>query len=314
MTLSGTNDNYSGGTIINAGTLIVGNSTVLGTGGVVISAGTLDLDGNGVTVPSLSGATNALGAVTNNGAADATLTVNQSVLTLFPGRISDGLHKVALTKSGNGTLVLASNTNSNNTYSGGTTVNAGLLILGNNNSLGTGGLAMAGGTLDLAGNNPTVASLGGTSGGLVTNVTNQANQQYQGPATLTVNQSGNTTFGGQIADDYNTVALVKQGNGMLTLASANAYCGGTTVQAGKLQLAAAGALGTGALAVNGGTLDLDGLSVTVPSFSGAGGARHHQRRGSRRPSPSTSRSTPITAANSPTVPARSPWSSRAMAC
>ena len=199
-------------------------------------------------------------ALANN----TTVTVVQNVLTV-KGNISGAS---GLTKAGSGALVVSGNSS----YSGGTTVNAGLLVLGNNNSLGTGGLAMVSGTLDLAGNSPTVASLSGALGGLVTNVTNIANQPYQGPATLTVSQSGNTTFGGQIADDYNTVALVKQGNGMLTLTNANAYSGGTTVQAGELQLAAAGALGTAALAVNGGTLDLGGYGATVNSFSGAVGS------------------------------------------
>ena len=60
---------------------------------------------------------------------------------------------------------------------------------------------------------------------------------------------------------------------MLTLAGASNYAGGTTVQNGLLQLSNANALGapSGALAANGGTLDLGGNSVTVGSFSGASG-------------------------------------------
>ena len=58
---------------------------------------------------------------------------------------------------------------------------------------------------------------------------------------------------------------------MLTLAAANNYSGETTVAAGVLQLGNTAALGSGGLAVNGGSLDMNDLSVTVPSFSGAGG-------------------------------------------
>ena len=61
---------------------------------------------------------------------------------------------------------------------------------------------------------------------------------------------------------------------MLTLASANAYSGGTTIANGTLQLGNSAALGTGNLAANGGTLDMDGYSVTVASFSGAQRHRH----------------------------------------
>ena len=56
---------------------------------------------------------------------------------------------------------------------------------------------------------------------------------------------------------------------MLTL-SANTYGGGTTVS-GTLQLGSATALPGGALAANGGVLDLAGQGVTVSSFSGAAG-------------------------------------------
>ena len=143
-------------------------------------------------------------------------------------------------------------------------------MLGNNNALGSsnGALTVNGGTLDLAAYSPTVGNLSGT--GLITNINGGAST-----VSLTVNQSANTSFIGQIADGatygVGVIALVKSGSGTLTLANANAYSGGTTVQAGELQLANAAALGTGVLAINGGTLDLGGYGVTVPSFSGSGG-------------------------------------------
>ncbi len=58
---------------------------------------------------------------------------------------------------------------------------------------------------------------------------------------------------------------------MLVLGASNGYSGGTSINNSVLQLGNSAALGTGALAANGGTLDLAGYSVTVLSFSGAAG-------------------------------------------
>ncbi|WP_410642945.1 phosphatase PAP2 family protein [Amycolatopsis sp. lyj-346] len=55
--------------------------------------------------------------------------------------------------------------------------------------------------------------------------------------------------------------LVKAGTGTLTLAGANSYRGGTRVEAGTLVAATPGALGTGAVALAGGTLRASGLRV-----------------------------------------------------
>ena len=128
--------------------------------------------------------------------------------------------------------------------------------------------------MDLAGYSPTVYGLSSTgSYGAVTNSggTNSV---------LTVNQSGTALYSGQIADGATSkVALVKQGNGLLTLNGADNYSGGTTVYAGTLQLGFpdTGALGKGGLTVNGGMVDLQGNSLSpangtaLPSLAGTGG-------------------------------------------
>jgi autotransporter-associated beta strand protein len=75
------------------------------------------------------------------------------------------------------------------------------------------------------------------------------------PALVTVNNTSNPyTFSGtgSIAGE---ASLVKNGAGALTLATANTYTGGTTLNAGTLNLNNASALGTGTLTINGGTLD-----------------------------------------------------------
>lgn len=122
----------------------------------------------------------------------------------------------------------------------------------------------SGGSLDLFGNNQTVGDL--TGPGVVTN--------SYGPSisTLSVGTDNTSqTFVGTLQDGAGSLALVKVGTGSLTLANANPYSGGTTVANGILQLGNAGAIGSGALAANGGSLDMNGYSVTVPSFSGVAG-------------------------------------------
>jgi filamentous hemagglutinin family protein len=74
----------------------------------------------------------------------------------------------------------------------------------------------------------------------------------------TLNLAGTGTVQGTISGSG---GLTKSGTGTLTLSTANSYSGPTTLSAGVLSLAADGALGTGTLVLNGGTLN------------GAGGAR-----------------------------------------
>ena len=124
--------NYTGNTTISSGVLQIGNSLALGVGGLVANGGTLDLAGYSVTVPSFSGAAGVIQNVT--GATNSTLTVSQSVSTTFSGTIADGpTNTTALVLDG-GELTLTGA----NTFTGGTTVEAGSLILTNNEGLADG--------------------------------------------------------------------------------------------------------------------------------------------------------------------------------
>ncbi|MCX6919639.1 MAG: autotransporter-associated beta strand repeat-containing protein, partial [Verrucomicrobia bacterium] len=75
--------------------------------------------------------------------------------------------------------------------------------------------------------------------------------------------------------DIRVGTVTKTGNGILTLAAANAHSGGIVLNAGTLSLKNDAALGTGALTVNGGKLVLNGLaglhegSLTVSSLDTA---------------------------------------------
>ena len=122
LVLAGTNT-YSGGTVISAGTLDVRNNSSVGTGRVTLDGRHQFLAGaNNLTF------VNPFAINTSGGAIDTganTLTVS--------GAITDGNGPGALTKTGTGTLVL---TNSN-TYTGGTTISAGTLQLGDGGTAGS---------------------------------------------------------------------------------------------------------------------------------------------------------------------------------
>ena len=161
---------YTGGTTLTAGTLVLGNATALGGAAstLTITGGTLDSSVANLVLTNNNpqawngnftfAGSNALsmgtGAVTLN--AGRTVTVSASTLT--EGGIISGAF--ALTKQGAGTLAL----NGVNTYTGGTGLAAGTLLLGNAKALGgaAGTLTITGGTaldssvaaLVLTNNNP----------------------------------------------------------------------------------------------------------------------------------------------------------------
>jgi len=76
--------------------------------------------------------------------------------------------------------------------------------------------------------------------------------------------------GGEVSGIVVTGTLTKTGNGTVTLSGANTYAGGTTVSAGTLVVNNANALGSGAVTIAGGTLDLAALTFanTITLTSG----------------------------------------------
>jgi autotransporter-associated beta strand protein len=121
------------------------------------------------------------GTVLNNSATAATVAVgNNNASTTFSGVLQNGTSALQLTKLGTGTLTLTGA----NTCSGGTTISAGTLQLGN----------------------------GGTTGSVTGNIIDNG--------VLALNRSDSLTFGGVISS---TGSLVKQGAGTLTLPGNNTY-------------------------------------------------------------------------------------------
>jgi len=170
LTLSGTNT-FTGGLTINAGTVTFGsaaalNSTAGSENAVVFgsgSTGTLSLNGNNATIAGLN--TNATPGTTfvKNGSAstNATLTIGNSTNldSTFAGTIQNGsTGTLALNKAGTGTLTLTSA----NTYTGGTNINQGKIVLS--------GGSLASGTVSIA-NGATLATSGVASAGSLSLVT-----------------------------------------------------------------------------------------------------------------------------------------------
>lgn len=93
---------------------------------------------------------------------------------------------------------------------------------------------------------------------------------------LTLSGDLDTTFARVIgasrgATNGNNIRLVRAGNGVTTLTNNNPYTGGTLIQSGGLTLGHAQALGTGGLELEGGILDLQGFSPSLPTYNQSGG-------------------------------------------
>ena len=149
----------------------------------------------------------------------------------YAGAIQDFdlTHHGSLTQAGGGTLTLTAN----NTYSNGTTIDAGgVLQLGN----------------------------GGTTGSIVGDVTNNG--------TLKFDHSNGASFGGAISGSGGLTI----GQGTLTLSGTNTFTGNTAISAGaSLKLTGTGSIADSSDPQVDGTFDISGASadVSVTTLSGA---------------------------------------------
>ena len=259
------NESYTGGTTITAGTLDIGNGTgsasilgnvtdnatlgfgsastedypgvISGTGSVVQSVGTLILTGTNTYTggTTISGGTlqigngGATGSIVGNVTNNSSLDFDLGTTATFAGVISGS---GGVTQGGGSTLILTGA----NTYTGGTSILAGILQIGN----------------------------GGTTGSIVGPVFNEAN--------LVFDRSDNITFSGGISG---LGFVFQNGTGTLTLTATNGYSGGTVFDAGTIAVNSDRNLGTGDLIFGGGTLEAlvggGGITSSKTITLGAGG-------------------------------------------
>ena len=125
--------------------------------------------------------------------------------------LSGNLMSGALFQSGLGTLTLVAS----NSYSGGTVLNSGTVVIGNNSSLGSGPLYFEGSS--------TITD--------IASLTVQNPTSLLGGSSATFNVKSRMSVVGAV---NGTGSLVKAGVGSLTLGGTNSYSGGTTVTKGVL--------------------------------------------------------------------------------
>jgi len=323
VTLSGLNT-YTGATEIRGGTLSVDSIASLGLAsalgapatteagairmGLSTTSATLTYTGDGDTsnrridlvgttgggtiTNNGTGALNLSGGVLNAGSGAKTFTLSgtSTDLNTLSGIIQEGGNgALAVSKSGAGTWVLSGA----NTYTGATTINGGILVVTNDQSLGLGTVlnlttgtlqgdgsgartfgqnVVHGGTFIIGGTdkitfNGTWTNSGGSrtltvnsTGGAELNGNVFLSELTGTGRSLTINGTSDVKIGGAIANFSGGAGtagnLTYSGTGTLTLAGANTYTGTTTVSGGgTVQLDGAGVIPAGgAVTVSAGTL------------------------------------------------------------
>ncbi|MDR6872155.1 autotransporter-associated beta strand protein [Bosea sp. BE125] len=262
LTLSGTNL-YTGGTTINAGSIIAGSDSAFSTGLVTLNGGTL--------------ATTGARAIGNN----VSLTSSSAIRVLdttatFSGTIATGGNALSLEGAGNGTIsgvISGSGTvaksgsgtftlSGTNTYTGGTSISgSGVVNLANMAALGSGQISMGGGRLN--------ATLTGT---LANNfLVISASQAWLSASTgQTLTMTGAFAGGGA---SFRTGHATDNGTVILSPSSVTMSDIFFFVDGGIVKLGSNGALITDAATSTeiaaGATLDING-PATVHSLAGGG--------------------------------------------
>ena len=264
------NQTYTGPTAIRGGTMALASSDLLlATANLTVQGGTLALGSNNQT---LNNVTLASGVIVGNGTLRA---VNYAVQS---GTATANLAgNATLQKTTTGSAILSGN----NSYTGNTTISSGTLTFltasslygGNATRWNSGNISAASGSTVAFG----VGADGGFSAGNITTLfTNLTQNQtsaggIQAGANFGIDTNGanvsiSTAFKNRTGTGNGTLALVKLGEGTLTLTGNNTHTGGTFIQSGTLT---GNSLGIKGNITNNGTL-LFGVGSYQTEIAGSG--------------------------------------------
>jgi autotransporter-associated beta strand protein len=279
LTLTGGITINSGAGAVAIGTSVANNNVLLianGSQSFTNNSSSLFTIGNGTSTSaiSLQGGAGAPSVITIGGTGNTTVT----------GEIKDGSGgTVSVVKNGAGALELDGNA-AGTFFTGGLTVNAGMLNLKGSNALGTTAntLTINGGGVASVGSARTIPAainlvIGGdftlgtsTSGGLAITFNGSVNL---GGATRSITFNNSATFGGVISNGGITKANSGTNITTLTLGGVNTYAGPTTINSGTITASTSGAFSSNSAFTvpSGTTLNLAGFSQTIASLSDGGG-------------------------------------------
>ena len=240
---------YTGATAVNGGTLAFGKANQLtGTNAFTLGGGTLDLGAfnqatGTVTYASgnLTGTTGVLSATALNVTASSAVSLD----ALIGGAGTLSLNGVG------GTLTIA---RANTSFTGTTTLTNGTLAFGVDDAL-PGAITVNGGTLALG----TFSKTGGAitfAGGTIT----QTSGTFS-PTSLTATNTSGTLNLDVTLSGAGSLTMNGAGGTLSVNGTNTGFAGTTTVTAGTLKGSTADAFGTSAITVNGGTFDLNALTL-----------------------------------------------------
>ncbi|WP_374788865.1 autotransporter-associated beta strand repeat-containing protein, partial [Brucella oryzae] len=218
LTLTGTNT-YANGTEITDGRVVISKDENLGA-----SAGGLVFGGNGTGILQMTENVTSARSITltQNGTLDTkNVGGGSSQLNTFSGVVSGS---GSLTKTGGGSLTLSAT----NTYTGGTIIDDGQIVISRDDNLGA-----ANGAIKFTNRNLGHLQFAG-------DVSSGRAIQLDGMATIDTN-GHHGSFSGVVSG---TGELTKTGAGVLTLTGTNSYSGGTAITAGTLQIGNGGTTGS----------------------------------------------------------------------
>jgi T5SS/PEP-CTERM-associated repeat protein/autotransporter-associated beta strand protein len=266
LTLTG-NNAYSGGTILNAGTLDINSASAIGTGLFTINGGAIRNNSGADLTLTTNNAQDWNGSFTFDGNrginfGDGPVALNANITITTVNGAGGGGHPLTIGGNISGPFSLTENGATgptvalagNNTYTGGTTLNSGILAIDSPTALGTGPLTINGGNIDnnsgagltLSGNNSQFWNGNFTYNGSDTLNLGTGPVVLGANVTVTTNGGHELTEGGNISGAF---SLTKNGTGTgipggeLTVSGNNTYTGGTNVLAGALVVTGAGTLG-----------------------------------------------------------------------